>query len=118
MFSILTATDSRTNVDMEGFGMGFNIGDNTNQLTDTTNTPDGIQSDSSQTVLFKPLSGLFNQNKFLPVRYAPITIELELVSDKTEPVVTLYGAGEDDFKATNTTDNWEINNVQAKLDLV
>ena len=118
MFSILTATDSRTNVDMEGFGMGFNIGDNTNQLTDTTNTPDGIQSDSSQTVLFKPLSGLFNQNKFLPVRYAPITIELELVSDKTEPVVTLYGAGTDDFKATNTTDNWEINNVQAKLDLV
>ena len=118
MFSILTATDSRINTDMEGFGMGFNIGDNTAMTLDTTTTPDGIQADSSQTVLFKPLSGLFNQNKFLPVKYSPITIELELVHDKTEPVVTLFGTGDDDFKATNTTDNWEINNVQAKLDLI
>ena len=40
------------------------------------------------TVLFKPLSGILNQNKLLPLRYAPITIELELVDDALEPIIS------------------------------
>eukprot|EP00973_Karenia_brevis_P058408 8134110-Karenia_brevis.AAC.1 len=121
MFSILTATDSRTNVDMEGFGMGFNIGDNTYTTRDTTNTP-GLAINNKQTVLFKPLSGLFNQNKFLPVKYSPITIELELVHDATEPIlsktVAVEGAPANSFTEANTSLKWEINNVQAKLDFI
>ncbi len=40
-------------------------------------------------VLFEPLSGLLNQNKMLPIRYAPITIELELVDSITDPIIDL-----------------------------
>ena len=39
----------------------------------------GIPGGSRKYVSFKPLSGLFNQEKFLPLRFCPITIELELV---------------------------------------
>ena len=31
-------------------------------------------------VIFKPMFGLFNQEKLLPLRYMPIQIELELVT--------------------------------------
>ena len=37
--------------------------------------------------MFKLLSGIFNQEKFLPIRYMPITIELELTSLVTDPIV-------------------------------
>ena len=35
---------------------------------------------SSRRVLFKPLFGLFNQEKLIPLRYCPIQIELELIN--------------------------------------
>eukprot|EP00972_Heterocapsa_arctica_P083928 12365887-Heterocapsa_arctica.AAC.1 len=35
-------------------------------------------------VLFKPLVGLFNQDKLLPIRHMPIQIELELVSNRVD----------------------------------
>eukprot|EP00972_Heterocapsa_arctica_P074363 10974008-Heterocapsa_arctica.AAC.1 len=35
-------------------------------------------------VLFKPLVGLFNQDKLLPIRHMPIQIELELVSNRAD----------------------------------
>ena len=117
-FSTLTAPDSRTNVDMEGFGRNNNIRD-TDESTLTALNFSGILHGQAQTVLFKPLSGLFNQNKFLPVRYAPITIELELVNDATEPILTklVTGSATDLFTADNTSLVWQIENVQAKLDL-
>eukprot|EP00972_Heterocapsa_arctica_P076899 11342996-Heterocapsa_arctica.AAC.1 len=37
-------------------------------------------------VLFKPLVGLFNQDKLLPIRHMPIQIELELVSNKLDAI--------------------------------
>jgi len=37
----------------------------------------GISQGQSQRVLFKPLLGILNQPKFLPIRYMPLTIELE-----------------------------------------
>ena len=40
-----------------------------------------------QTVYFKPLCGTFMQSKYLPLRYAPIDIELSL-SDATEPIIS------------------------------
>lgn len=39
------------------------------------------------TVLFKPLSGLFNQTKYLPIRYCQLQIELEIVNDLTDPII-------------------------------
>ena len=119
MFSTLTAPDSRTNVDMEGFGRNINIRD-TDEAALTALNLSGILPGQAQTVLFKPLSGLFNQNKFLPVRYAPITIELELVNDAIEPILSKFGTEDPvdgPFTAANTSLAWQIENVQAKLDL-
>jgi hypothetical protein len=64
------------------------------------------------------VSGLFNQNKFLPIRYCPITIELELVDSAYEPIIGAFGAtGElEEFAASNTSLEWQLGNVQVKVD--
>ena len=49
----------------------------------------GIASGSSQTVGFKLLSGLFGgQPKLLPIKFAPIVIELEVLNSDTDPIIT------------------------------
>ena len=78
MFSFLTAEDSSKNVDAEAFGMQWDIRDNKKSAYDDASFP-GIPGNQSQTVLFKPLSGLLNQPKYLPIRYCPLTIELDLL---------------------------------------
>ena len=114
MFSILTAADSRANLNAEGFGQDWDIRE-AKQITLTEDNLKGIEPSQSQTVLFKPLSGLFNQNKMIPLRYCPITIELELVNDSTEPILSdLTGT---QFTAANTSVQWQIWNVQAKCDM-
>ena len=52
----------------------------------------------------KLLSGLLNQTKMLPIRYAPLELELELVND--------FG------DAQQGSLNWKISDVQLKCDLV
>ena len=116
MMHVLIAQESRNNDAAEAFGL---VWDNADTLPAQVNTENynGIAPGESMTVLFKPLSGILNQNKMLPIRYAPITIELELVGDPTAPIVSVYGTGENDFKAANTSTKWSINNVQVKCDL-
>ena len=118
MFKILNAEDTNKNNDAEAFGQ---------QITKYTNldttTVAGILGGQSQTVLFKPCSGLFNQPKMLPIRYMPITIELEIVHDNTEPVVSNSSPGSEGFDITNnvtgnTSTSWQIQNVQVKVDVV
>jgi hypothetical protein len=112
LFSTMTAGDSRVNTNAESFGQKWDIdGKFVNALT-SANFP-GIIAGQSQTVLFKPLSGLLNQNKFIPTRYCPITIELELVNDATVPIIGIVGS----FTADNTSLAWQINNVQVKCDM-
>ena len=114
MFSMLTAKDSRTNVDAEAFGHHRY---DWNAVLDKDTIP-GIPGGQSRTVLFKPLSGLLNQPKYLPIRYCPITIELELVNQATDPIVSyLDGGGTNDFSAANTSLTWQMQNVQVKCDL-
>ena len=118
LFSVLTSSDSRVNVNGEAFGQHFDIRDFQGSVGLHKDNFPGIIGGQSQTVLFKPLSGLLNQNKMLPVRYCPITIELELVNDSTEPIVSyLGGTATNDFKAENTSLLWQIQNVQAKCDM-
>ena len=102
MMHVLIAQESRDNDAAEAFGYAW---DNVDTLPSAANTDfyNGIAPGESMTVLFKPLSGILNQGKMLPIRYAPITIELELVSDPTTPIVSVYGTGENDFKAANTS---------------
>ena len=120
MFMLLTAKDAKKNFEAEGFGRVLDNRDfhNNNNLNATNFK--GIQVGQGQTVLFKPLSGLLNQSKYLPLRYCPLTIELELVNDAGTPVIspassTTGSSGV--FQVSNCSTVWQIQNVQAKCDI-
>ena len=70
--------------------------------------------------MFKPLLGLINQSKLLPVKYAPIVIELELCNSEEDPIISpdkLIKVGEPVvFDNTNTGSNWSIENICIKVD--
>ena len=108
MFSTLAAKDSRTNHNSEAWGDVGTVS------TPTTTTIGGIPSGDARTALFKPLSGLLQQEKYVLLRYMPLTIELELVSPALEPIVSNVDWSV--FPATNTSLLWQIENVQVKCD--
>jgi hypothetical protein len=127
MFSIFTSQGSRENDLSQGFcnswGSSYDV--------DTTSvTPlhiGGIPPSQSMSVLFKPLSGILRQPKFLPIRYMPLTIELTLVDDSTLPIIsgttsnTAIMDGTVDmgnFLAANTSYTWSIQNAMVKCDLI
>ena len=121
MFKTLQANDTNINDKAEGFGQTYDHNTELNKLTLR-----GIPPGESQTVLFKPCSGIFNQEKMLPIRYMPLTIELELVNDSNEPIVsdsttdTNVSTGFDITTGVtgNTSTSWQIQNVQVKCDVV
>ena len=118
MLRILKAQDANINADAEGFGQQYD-----KYQTLNTTTLDGIIHGEFHTVLFKPCCGLFNQPKMLPIRYCPVTIELELVNDPNEPIVSDSSPGANGFDPSNTTDantstSWALQNVQVKCDVV
>eukprot|EP00972_Heterocapsa_arctica_P027563 4053026-Heterocapsa_arctica.AAC.1 len=55
------------------------------------------------------MAGIFNQEKLLPLRYMPIQIELELVSDAEEALITDEGVN---------SKHWSISNAHVKCDLL
>ena len=77
------------------------------------------------TVGFTPLCGLFSQFKYTPLKYAPITLELELVNSMTEPMTIRTGTGIDlgdvpdgtVAQPQNTSNLWEIKSVHLKCDI-
>ena len=56
-------------------------------------------------VLFKPMLGLFNQEKLIPLRYCPIQIELELVNSQADAVS--LGVAE----AFSNGANWDMSDI-------
>ena len=69
MFHVLQPREVRENSDIEGFGNGLVA-----PARDANNLLAGIPGGKSVSVCFKFLSGLLNQDKFLPIRYCPITL--------------------------------------------
>ena len=67
-----------------------------NALNGATNNDEAVSGTSLkwkpgasyQTVLFKPLSGFPNQLKYLPLRFMPIALELSLVNDPLDPIIS------------------------------
>jgi hypothetical protein len=110
MFHILQDPINRNNDDIEGFGARY---DNT---TVDVNYP-GIEAGQSRVVMFKLLSGIFNQEKFLPIRYMPITIELELTSILTDPIIYPTDLAGGVFTAAVCSTLWQIEDVQIKCDI-
>jgi hypothetical protein len=121
MFHMMIASESRANDAAEAFGNLWNSHSWYKGELDSQNYQ-GISATKKLTVLFKPLSGILNQNKLLPLRYAPITIELELVDDALEPIIsnvpdTAPEAKPAAFSKATSSFLWSINNVQVKCDV-
>ena len=115
MFHILQTRHSRSNDMIEEFGYNSDIWN-----LNTVALLPGISTTASQTVMFQPLCGIFQQTKYLPLRYAPLEIELEL-ADVLDPIVSDFVASEagdaTKFSAANTSLLWKIENCMVKVDL-
>ena len=109
LFHILQSRDSRYNDAGEEFGYNADI----SQLNTLLLLP-GITT--SQTVMFKPLCGLFAQTKYLPLRFCPIEIELEL-ADVSDPIVLGSDSTTDEFTDLNTSAKWKLENCMVKVDI-
>lgn len=128
MFSNLRSYSKAENDMIEGFGQAGNIlrCENYHPTLPRQNcfTFGGIYPGDTMTVTFKPLSGIFNQPKYLPLRYMNgLTIEFEVVSDPNDPVVypSIDNNGssvQGHFSQACCSNNWVIGNVQCKCDLV
>ncbi len=106
MFSILQTPHARTNERAEGFGGNVEI-----KHLNTEALLPGLRN--YQTACFKPLCGVFMQSKYLPLRYAPIEIELSL-SDATEPIVSEQIGN---FTTANTSYQYKLENCMLKCDV-
>ena len=125
-FHCLVSTNKRNNDTTEGFGMAAyilrvrNIHPDALPYQNATNYP-GISPGKAKTGLFKPLSGLFTQNKYIPLRYCPLILEFELVNDASDPVIwtqALTPPAVGQFAQDNCSIDWLISQVQCKCDLV
>ena len=116
MFSLLTGKHARDNdCNVEGFGdtwtsdevyySSYQTGA-ANRFKD--NLRSAITAGSTRTVSFKPLFGILNQPKFIPLQWLPLTMEFELVTDALDPIIPTTGNGLSQFEAGNTSTSWEI----------
>jgi hypothetical protein len=136
MFYQLSPENIKRNIDAENFGevFDFNLGslpdaiDSSdilapNDYTDPRKQTDtkfaGIKNSGKRTVSFKPLFGLLNQPKWIPLKYAGgIVLELELVNTFGEPLMDAEVTVYDTFTPAKSSSNWAITNVQVKADIV
>jgi hypothetical protein len=116
MFNSLQGPQVRLNEECEGFGYTDDAEglDNQYKLPGIGGGNGTISYATNQTVIFKPLCGIFQQTKYIPLRYCPIEFELEL-ADNDEPIVSTFGAF---FTAANTTKLYHIEQCQIKCDIV
>ena len=123
MFHVLSSPEARKNANVEGFGTNWDIENWRTNVLNVLNFQ-GIKGNQSRTVMFKPLSGILMQPKYLPLKYCPLTIELELVSDSTIPILSTLVADDptttannDAFTPSKSSLLWQIQNVQIKTDV-
>ena len=118
MLTSLQSEDEQTTMAIEGFGhydTKFSSDDpNTDnrasyRLDDFDHAGRVIDG---RIVLFKPMLGLFNQEKLIPLRFCPLQLELELVNNGADAVF------EGSYKFDNYGSNWSISDIQCKCDVV
>jgi hypothetical protein len=112
MLTSLTSESEQLSIASEGFGSfddkyGAGVPDLRKSFIVEDHDTAGVIRESRR-VLFKPMVGIFNQDKLLPIRYMPLQIELELVSTSTDAV----------FISTETGADWSISDAQVKCDLL
>ena len=143
MFSKLMSQGARKDEANEGFGYRYDdeIQTLTNKVTEylryEVNAVNCKGFKNQMTVGFKPLAGIFNQFKYLPLKYmGNLTIELELVSIDLDCIINPDDYAEDDGALdadvrgrftrdvalpaggdTNTSKVFELNNAFVSCDI-
>jgi len=147
MFHFFQSSGKRFNEEIEGTGQYINyiVNQGLHPVLPQANARNlgGIFPGDSMTVLFKPLAGILNQPKYLPLRYCQLQIELEIVNSLEDPIiwpdaanlptynpapyVGITAAGTVGlittaketkyFTQDNCSKEWQILEVQAKCDL-
>ncbi len=91
----------------------------------STLTLPGITANSRRPCSFTLLSGLLgNSNKkYIPLKYAPLIVELEIISRNDDCIITPEDNNQDplytlDINTTNTSTEWEIVDCQIKADII
>ena len=141
MFDVLQSKHVRENQDVEGFGIRFdsdygkNLIDNP-LIKDSGSVVDipfmvhylSIQPGKSKTVSFTPLSGIISQSKLIPLKYCPLTFEIELCNNLSDPIISSestgwspsqvsLGYGPVDVEGQGFSTSWQIENPVIKCDV-
>ena len=123
MMESLSPDNVRDNTDNHGFGYRFDDKQHkypTNEDVWTDDSIPGKDGGKKQTVCFKPFFGLMNQPKLLAIKYAPIVIELEIVNNNVDAIISPGAKNIPDpgavFTTTNTGTEWSIENICIKCD--
>jgi hypothetical protein len=112
MLHILTSKGNRDNDDVEGFSERW---DSDRVYFETDKYLVGIPPNGSRAVSFKPLFGIMNQPKYIPLSWCPLTLEFEIASLATDPVVAGGGVGKYD---DNVSTSWKIKDIRIICDVV
>jgi hypothetical protein len=112
MLHILTSKLNRDNDSIEGFGARWDDDDSYNSWTPEYGAV--VKGNSARAVSFKPLFGLLNQSKYIPLMWSPLMFEFEVVNGATDAIA---GVG-DTLTAENTSTTFQIQDVRVVCDLV
>ena len=119
MVHTLLPTERRMNDYAEGFGMPGDANNSYGFTTGSTSPPPAIEVNGNKVVLFPLMSGLFNQTKFLPLRYLQgLQIELEVVNAYTDACITQTDLGGAEQLGAATSEEWLITEPQIKCDVI
>ena len=109
MLHILTSTNNRDNDDVEGFGDRW---DDERVYFKNSEYITGLPPNESRAVTFKPLFGIMNQPKYIPLSWCPLTLEFE-VDSSNNPVVS----GGVSYN-NNVSTSWKIKDIRILCDVV
>jgi hypothetical protein len=113
MLHILTSKANRENDSIEGFGARWDDEFHWNTAWNA-NYGAKVEPSESRAVSFKPLFGLLNQSKYIPMMWSPLMFEFEVVNGAEDAIV---GIGET-FTSTNTSTVWQIQDIRVVCDVV
>jgi hypothetical protein len=117
MLHILTSKNNRDNDDIEGFGNRWDSDTLYNEWTNAlVGGIKGGSTGNARTVSFKPLFGILNQPKYIPLSWCPMMMEFEVVNGATDAIFSPISGN--DINAGNTSTTWQIQDVRVVCDLV
>ena len=118
MLHILTSKPNRDNDSVEGFGSRWD--DDVMYKSWTTGSAvahsASIKGGSSRSVSFKPLFGLLNQQKYIPLMWSPLMFEFEVVNGASDAIVGINSGLA--YTDANTSQKWQIQDIRIVCDLV